>query len=96
MAEALPPCVAMLLWDVDPSAVDLEQHASFVLERVMSRGSWEAMRWLRRRYPPSRLAAFLAERGDRLAPRDRDYWSLMAGVEPPTEPGGGRPPWAGP
>ena len=49
-SEPVPDCVTRLFWDVDPAEVDLDAHADYVLERVMSRGSWEAMRWLRRRY----------------------------------------------
>lgn len=34
-----------LLWDVDLERVDLEQHAGFLIRRVLERGSWGE--WLR-------------------------------------------------
>lgn len=92
----LPPEVKRLLWDVDPDALDPVAHRDFVIERVMTRGGLEAMRWLRRVVECDVLAAFLERKGQRLSPRDRAYWRLVCGLpeEAPT-PGGGRPPWLG-
>jgi hypothetical protein len=91
----LPAEVAALFWEIDPSAIDLAAHRDYVLERIMGRGTLEAMRWLVRAYTRTQLADFLARRGDRLSPRDRAFWSLMAGSPIDAGPGGGRPPWAG-
>jgi hypothetical protein len=92
----LPDAVRRLLWDVDSDAVDLERDARLVIERVMSRGSWEAMQWLLRRYPRDILAEFLLTRGVRtLSPRDIAYWALVCNVDVPVGTGGGRPAWAG-
>ena len=97
--EAIPDAVARLLWDADLDRLDLDRDEALIFERVMSRGSWEAMTWLRRRYPSERLASFVRDRGRRvLSPRDLAYWSLVCGLpRPPSgDPGGGRPRWAGP
>jgi squalene cyclase len=96
VAAALPPDVARLFWDTDPERVDLRAHRDYVLERVMSRGSWTAMCWLRSTYSAEDIADFLVRKGRRLAPRELAYWSLIAGVEFTPARGGGRPPWAGP
>lgn len=91
-----PPEVRRLLWDIDPDALDLdlERHLDYLIERVMTRGSLAAMRWLRAHVPRETLADFLCRRGDRLSPRDRSYWRLVSGMPPRDEPpGGGRPPW---
>jgi hypothetical protein len=88
--------VTRLLWDVDPSEIDPQRHAALIFERVMSRGSWEAMKWLREAYPPSALAEFVRGQGARrLSPRDLAYWALVSGVDAQSSPGGGRPVWAG-
>jgi len=96
MGRPLPASLHALFWEVDPPVVDLDRHADYVIERVMSRGDWAAMRWLRSAYARDALASFLRRRGSRLAPRERAYWCLIAGVELPIERGGGRPPWAHP
>jgi len=96
VAEPLPREVEKLFWDTDAATIDLDRHGDYVMERVMARGGWEAMCWLRRTFSQRRLADFLLRKGARLAPRERAYWALVAGVDVPTGPGGARPPWAGP
>lgn len=97
MEVRIPPSVARLLWDVDPDQVELERDRELVFERVMSRGSWDAMQWLRARYPREQLADFVLREGQRrLSPRDLAYWALVCDVDLPARPGGGRPGWAGP
>jgi hypothetical protein len=98
-ANELPHAVARLLWDVDARQIDLDRDRALILERVMTRGTWEAMKWLRRRYPDSVIADFIRTRGRRLLPpRDLAYWSLVCNVDDVTrddDVGGGRPRWAG-
>jgi hypothetical protein len=93
--EPLPESVRRLFWDVDPEAIDLERHRDYVMERVMSRGTWDAMCWLRARYSLQEIAEFLGRNAARLTPRDRAYWSLISGHSAAQEPGGGRPAWTG-
>jgi hypothetical protein len=92
----LPDHVRTLFWDVDPGQVDVVRHADYVLERVMTRGGWEAMLWLRATYSVDDLAAFLRRKGNRLPARELAYWALIAKVDMPIPRGGGRPQWAGP
>lgn len=92
----LPADVARLFWDTDPEQVDLRAHRDYVMERVMSRGGWAAMCWLRETYSVDEMTDFLVRKGQRLAPRELAYWSLIAGVDLLPRRGGGRPPWAGP
>ncbi len=93
MVRPWPADVERLFWDVEPASVDLRAHGDYVMERVMTRGSLAAMTWLRSTYTADELADFLERRGRRLAPRDRAYWRLVAGLPPDDEPGGARPPW---
>jgi hypothetical protein len=94
---AFPDEVGRLFWDVDPQSVDLIRHRDYVMERVMSRGGWAAMTWLRSVYSKEEMADFLRRKGiNRLAPRELAYWSLIAEVDLPISRGGGRPSWAGP
>lgn len=91
----IPPELGWLFWDVDPTQIDVERDRDYVLERVMTRGDLLAMRWLIAQVEKLVLAEFLLRRGDRLTPRDRAFWSLIAEVPSRAAPGGGRPSWAG-
>lgn len=94
-AGVLPAELATLFWEIDPGALDLRKHRDYVLERVMTRGGLRAMRWLRATYGNDEIAEFLQRRGDRLAPRERAFWSLVVGRPQAAGRGGGRPSWAG-
>jgi hypothetical protein len=91
----IPHELAWLFWDVDPTTIDLELHRDYVVERIMTRGDWLAMRWLVAHVEKPDLAEFLQRRGARLTPRDRAFWSLITDTPLATTPGGGRPAWAG-
>lgn len=94
----LPESVIRLLWDVDAAALDLELEGdrNLVLERIMSRGSREAMRWLRAQIPQHVIADFVRIHGRaKLAPRELAYWALICDVTIEAGVGGGRPDWAG-
>jgi hypothetical protein len=91
----IPAELHWLFWDVDPQTLDLERHRDYVVERIMARGNWEAMRWLIHNVERAALADFLRRKGHRLAPRERAFWSLIADVPYEHAPGGGRPTWAG-
>lgn len=94
-AQGLPESIVQLLWDVDPQSIDLDRDRALIMERVMSRGTWQAMQWLRRQYSREDLAEFVRTRGvRRLSPRDLAYWALVTDVDVPSRPGGGRPSWA--
>jgi hypothetical protein len=97
VTAAVPEELAALFWEVDPDTIDLRLHGDYVIERVMTRGTWRAMTWLRRTYPDHVLADFVRRRGSAsLPPREHAYWALVTGCEVDAATGGGRPRWAGP
>ena len=62
----------------------------------MTRGTWEAMQWLRQRYDRQQIGEFVMNEGARrLPPRDLAYWALVSDVTVVEHAGGGRPSWAG-
>lgn len=91
----IPGELCWLFWEVDPSTIELPRHRDYVLERIMQRGNWAAMQWLIRTFTTADLGDFLLRKGARLSPRERAYWSLIAGVPAVSQPGGGTPSWAG-
>jgi hypothetical protein len=80
-SRKLPEFLSSLFWEYDPEALDLDVHADAVIGRIMERGSWAAMVWLRQTYSKDRLASFLEKRGVRsLPPRELNYWAFIAGL----------------
>ncbi len=93
-STAVPEAFHSLFWDVDPADIMLPEHSDCVLERLMQRGGWDAMKWVRTEFENSVLVDFLVRKGHRLAPRERSYWGLVSGVNLAPATGGGRPSWA--
>jgi hypothetical protein len=101
MAPTIPPNVQRWFWEVDPETIELPMHSDYVLERLMQRGDWDAMRWVLANFASSVLRDFLIRKGSCLAPRERAYWALVSGAvavasggDGGNECGGGRPSWA--
>ncbi|HEY4180402.1 MAG TPA: hypothetical protein VGM90_26345 [Kofleriaceae bacterium] len=89
-----PAPVERLFWDVDPASLDLQEHVAYVMERVMVRGTWAAMKWLLAAYPAVTIRKFLeSSRGRALPPEVIAFWALMSDANVPIERGGGRPRW---
>ena len=80
-ARALPPSLHTFFWEYDPATLDIQKHATFVMERLMERGSWEAMQWLLATFTQSQRYVYLQTRGrKRLSPKALNYWAIMSDV----------------
>lgn len=77
IAEFLYP----LFWEYDPGTVDVVKHADLVMGRIMERGGWAAMCWLRKTYTTEQLVSFLERRGKRVLPiRELNYWAVITEI----------------
>lgn len=70
-----------LFWEYEPQTLDVVKHADVIIARIMERGGWAAMCWLRQTYSQDRLISFLKTRGKQiLPPRELNYWALICGI----------------
>ncbi len=78
---ALPPSLHPFFWDVDPTPLDVRKYTTFVMERLMERGPWEAMQWLMASFSAQQRYAYLQTRGRKiLSPKSLNYWAIMSDV----------------
>lgn len=78
----IPPSVRCLLHDfelpLEPVGAVWERA---ITERVMARGTLDAMRWLIGAFSREQLAGYLAERGRRvLDPREVRFWTTICHI----------------
>jgi hypothetical protein len=79
--KQLPRFLSSLFWEYAAQSIDIVEHARAIMERVMERGSWESMIWLRKTYSGTELVSYLEDRGKRvLPPRELNYWALVCGI----------------
>jgi hypothetical protein len=94
LVRTIPAVVGRLLWDVDPGSIDIDRHSAYVMERVMTRGTWEAMQWLLATYAIETIRAFVEEAQSTLPPNVLAFWALVSDAKVTVRAGGGRPTWA--
>jgi hypothetical protein len=56
---SLPSSITGLLWDVDLSQLHPTQHASFIIDRVLEHGDFNAISDLKKIYPSSQIITTL-------------------------------------
>jgi hypothetical protein len=78
----LPAELHWLFWDVDPAALDLEEHRRFVLARVLEKGRLVDIRWLIKRYGEAAIHEFFRSSGHpELSGRTLAFWRAFLGAQ---------------
>ncbi|OHB78749.1 MAG: hypothetical protein A2Z25_11810 [Planctomycetes bacterium RBG_16_55_9] len=77
----VPEFLRPLFWEYNVRQMDVRKHADAIMDRIMERGTWDAMCWLRKVYDSDQIVSYLKRRGMRvLPPREMNYWALVSGV----------------
>ena len=70
-------------WDCDWETLSWEQHADFIIRRILQAGDWESICWLRLRLGDGTLRTWLeSQRGGGLSPRQMRFWELVLYISP--------------
>lgn len=70
-----------LFWDVDPAGLDPQLHADFIVGRVLSKGSWSALRALRDEVGDGVLRDFVQRAPHRLDRRSLQFFLVVLGTD---------------
>lgn len=77
----IPEFLHRFFWEYDPEEIDIHKHSDLIINRIMERGTWKAMFWLRSTYSQKMLSDFLYRRGSKILPfRELNYWALICDV----------------
>jgi hypothetical protein len=77
----LPPCLMALLWDVDPNTIEPTTHEAFVLGRILSAGTLDAIRWARGQYGDDAIRAWIIRHeGRQLSGPQLRVWEAVVGL----------------
>ena len=80
-SRMLPEEVRETLWEYRPDDVTWEGNREFIVERVLSRGTWDAVRWVRSQVGDSGLGdVIVRSRGRMLTPAQLRFWQLILGL----------------
>jgi hypothetical protein len=70
-----------LFWDVDHTTLDIEQHFRFIVERILSRGDVDDLKWALETYGQTRLKEVVVSARS-LDPRSLNFWQLYFSLSP--------------
>ena len=73
-----------LFWDVEVAQLDVQEHADYILSRVLERGRIDDVRWALRFYGEGRIHSFFRERPrSELSARTLAFWRAFFREEQP-------------
>ena len=77
--------LADLFWEYDLDELDWDEHRDFIARRVLSKGTWSQIKWLREKLGDEQLRDVIVEsKGRDLSPRQLRFWQLILDL-PETE-----------
>lgn len=81
--DALPEMLRRWFWDCDFDQLTWEEHRDFVVRRVLSAGTWDAVCWLRARLGDSALRQWIQQhQGRSLSSPQLRFWELVLDLAP--------------
>lgn len=66
-----------LFWDVDPSTIDPEKHARYIIERILQFGDQREISWMFSYYPRDTVANVLRLERSQVDRKSRALWDLI-------------------
>jgi hypothetical protein len=77
-AIRLPEILRPFFWDCDFSRITWKENSDFIISRILSHGTWEAIQWLREMIGDEFLRDYLMTRhGKDLSPAQLRFWELI-------------------
>ncbi len=77
-SDNLPETFRPLFWDCEFTDVTWREHRDFVIRRILSDGTWDAIGWLRTRLGDAALRDWIQRhRGRGLNPQQLRFWELV-------------------
>lgn len=76
--RGLPAHLRPFFWDYTFSKLSLTKDRDLIIRRILTHGSWDAVRWLRRKIGDQELREWLiAHHGRGLTARQLRFWGLL-------------------
>jgi len=78
VSDRLPEILRPLFWDTDFDQVSWQEHRDYVVRRILSAGTWDAVGWLRGRLDDAELRQWIVQhRGRGLSSRQIRFWEVV-------------------
>ena len=82
MTATIPESLAAFFQEYDMLTLDLEAHRELIIERTLSAGNLNELRWLFTCYPREEIVRWVQQRGAARLPRRRfNLWRSLFSIE---------------
>jgi hypothetical protein len=76
----LPSRLHALFWDYKFEDLTWETDHDFIVDRVLTVGDWDSIKWLWSRLGDEGLKEWVASHHQKLSPRQLRFWEVMLGL----------------
>lgn len=81
----LPNLVHRFFWDTDPDGIEVQAHATYIIERLMEVGDMGASRWMLAAFSREKIVSVLKTTRS-LTPKSAHFWALYFNLNPDEVP----------
>lgn len=78
--KSLPKFLEKYFWGVDFPNLNKENHASFIIERILEYGDEKAVKWMRRDFNSKKIKKVLST-SKNLSPKSANFWQLILNIK---------------
>ena len=75
------PVTSTLFWDCDMNDLDVQKHARFIIERILSRGEVNDFSWAKKTYGDKKLKEVVVQNRT-LDKRSQNFWCSYFHIQP--------------
>ena len=66
-----------LFWDTDPTKIDPQKHARYIIERILELGDPDDVAWVFRRYSKDDIKKVMDLPRVQISPKSKALWKLI-------------------
>ena len=72
--KEIPVFIKRLFWDVDKESVDIEQHCSYIISRIVDYGNPHDVKWMKKTYNDEEIKEVICKRKG-LSKKSGYFWA---------------------
>ncbi len=75
----LPKFLKEFFWDVDFQTINLKEHRTYILKRILDIGDLRSIKWILKRFKLEEIKLIVEKH--RISPLSANYWALIFNVD---------------
>ena len=79
LMNLIPKFIAKYLWDVEIGKLDLQEHSTFIIERVLEYGDLEALSWINKSYKKDIITSTL-KKSKKISSKSGNFYALFYSI----------------